>query len=76
MPYLNLGVAEFEYEFFLSLTQSRKGAKIFLASWRASRYNGGNPPPGSPVAYGGKPAYSTGSPQRAGLALRETFHNL
>ncbi len=50
----------------------RKDAKVFFASLHASRYNGGNPPPGSPVAYGGKPAYSTGSPQRAGLALRET----
>ncbi len=37
---------------------------------RASRYNGGNPPSGSPVPYGGKPAFRTGSPQRAGLALR------
>ncbi len=78
--------------YILSLTQRRKGAKIFLASSHASRYNGGNPPSGSPFGFAsrlrretllqrwshqlpgrGKPAYSTGSPQRAGLSLRELF---
>jgi hypothetical protein len=34
--------------------------KTPLQTSHASCYNGGNPPPGSPVPYGGKPAYRAG----------------
>ncbi|MEH1899914.1 MAG: hypothetical protein V7L04_00440 [Nostoc sp.] len=35
-------------------------SQTLISLCRASCYNRGNPPSGSPVAYGGKPAYSNG----------------
>ncbi len=50
---------------------THKGEPVSWAGTSASPHNGGNPPSGSPVAYGGKPSFSTGLTASGWLDLRE-----